>query len=169
MWARWCITVMAAALISANTPLAFARGSQVAHDDPWNPEHLEHLPPEVRHAVSRMCGESPRAGHYFATYFEDSRVMRLHFEHLHCDAFEFLRAKCLSAPGICFGRRSLSADQELLRQQVRLIPIGHSGTLKTVHRAGTRATALQRGLHPGLPVRAGLSGRPSKSRNELSS
>jgi hypothetical protein len=85
MWTRWCITVMAAALTSADASLAFARGSQVAHDDPWNPEHLERLLPEVRHALSRMCGELPRAGHYFATYFEDSRLMRLHFEHLHCD------------------------------------------------------------------------------------
>lgn len=107
MWARWCITEMAAALISANTPLAFARGSQVADDDPWNPEHLEHLPPEVRHAVSRMCGESPRAGHYFATYFDDSRVMRLHFEHLHCDAVSnFCRQNaCLHQEYVLVGGR----------------------------------------------------------------
>ena len=63
---------------------AFARGSQVGHDDPWNSEHIERLPPEVRNAVIHMCGD-PRAGHYFATYFDNSHVIKLHFEHLHCD------------------------------------------------------------------------------------
>lgn len=64
--------------------LAFARGGQVGHDDPWNPEHIERLPPEVRNAVIRMCRDPPRAGHYFATYFDNSRLMKLHFEHLNC-------------------------------------------------------------------------------------
>jgi hypothetical protein len=74
------------ALLSlCNQPLTFARGSQVSHDDPWNPEHIERLPPEVRNAVIRMCRDPPRAGHYFATYFDNSRLMKLHFEHLHCD------------------------------------------------------------------------------------
>jgi hypothetical protein len=68
----------------ANQP-AFARGSQVGHDDPWNTEHIERLPPEVRNAVIQMCGD-PHAGHYFATYFDNSRLIKLHFEHLHCDA-----------------------------------------------------------------------------------
>lgn len=72
-------------LLLCNQPLAFARGSQVGHDDPWNPEHIGRLPPEVRNAVIRMCRDPPRAGHYFATYFDNSRLMKLHFEHLHCD------------------------------------------------------------------------------------
>lgn len=72
-------------LLFCNQPRAFARASQVGHDDPWNPEHVEHLPPEVRNAVVRLCRYPPRAGHYFATYFDNSRVMKLHFEHLHCD------------------------------------------------------------------------------------
>ena len=63
---------------------AFARGSQVGHDDPWNSEHIERLPPEVRNAVVRMCAD-PRAGHYFATYCDNSHLLKLHFEHLHCD------------------------------------------------------------------------------------
>ena len=71
-------------LLPCNQPLAFARGSQVGHDDPWNPEHIERLPPEVRNAVIRMCRDPPRAGHYFATYFDNSHVIKLHFEHLHC-------------------------------------------------------------------------------------
>ena len=65
---------------------SLARGSQVDHDDPWNSEHIEGLPPEVRNAVILMCRDhQPRAGHYFATYLNNSRLMKLHFEHLHCD------------------------------------------------------------------------------------
>jgi hypothetical protein len=72
-------------LLLCNQPIAFARGGQVGHDDPWNPEHVERLPPEVRNAVIRMCRDPPRAGHYFATYIDNSRLMKPHFEHLLCD------------------------------------------------------------------------------------
>jgi hypothetical protein len=61
---------------------AHARAGQVGHDDPWNSEHIDHLPPEVRNAVIRMCGPSPHAGHYFATYFDHARLIKLHFEYL---------------------------------------------------------------------------------------
>src|SRR5258706_12593520 len=71
-------------LLLCDQPHALARGSQVGHDDPWNSEHIDRLPPEVRNAVIRMCRDPPRAGHYFATYFDNSRLMKLHFEHLHC-------------------------------------------------------------------------------------
>jgi len=82
--ARPLAVVVAILLLSfANRP-ATARGSQVGHDHPWNPERVERLPPEVRNAVIHMCGD-PHAGHYFATYFDNSQVIKLHFEHLHCD------------------------------------------------------------------------------------
>lgn len=32
-----------------------------------------------------MCGNAARAAQYFATYLDKSRLIRLHFEHLHCD------------------------------------------------------------------------------------
>ena len=87
MWAvRARLSAIAATIVLfgfADRP-AFARGSQVGHDDPWNSEHIQGLPPEVRNAVIHMCGD-PRAGHYFATYFDSSHVIKLHFEHLHCD------------------------------------------------------------------------------------
>ncbi|WP_426407384.1 hypothetical protein [Bradyrhizobium ganzhouense] len=73
-----------ALLLLIGAPGALGRGSQVGHDDPWNPEHIDHLPPEVRSAVAHMCGNSARAAHYFATYLDNSRIIRLHFEHLHC-------------------------------------------------------------------------------------
>jgi hypothetical protein len=64
---------------------AFARGSQVSHDAPWNSEHIDHLPPEIRAAVIHMCGTPPSAGHYFATYLDHAHVVKLHYEHLHCE------------------------------------------------------------------------------------
>jgi hypothetical protein len=87
MWAvRARLSAIAAtiALFSFADPPAFARGSQAAHDAPVNSERIERLPPEVRDAVIHMCGD-PRAGHYFATYFDNSHLIRLHFEQLYCD------------------------------------------------------------------------------------
>jgi hypothetical protein len=81
------LPIVAGALLLClcNRQPALARGSQVGHDDPWNSEHIDRLPPEVRDAVVHMCGNPPRAGHYFATYFDHAHVIKLHFEHLHCD------------------------------------------------------------------------------------
>ena len=72
-------------LLLADQPPTFARGNQVGHEDPWNSERIERLPPEVRSAVISMSGNAARAAHYFATFFNNSRVIKLHFEHLHCD------------------------------------------------------------------------------------
>ena len=72
-------------LLLCSQPYTFARGSLVAHDDPWSPEHIDQLPTEVRSAVIRMCRHPPSAGHYFATYFDNSHLIKLHFELLHCD------------------------------------------------------------------------------------
>jgi hypothetical protein len=71
-------------LLLCNQTHTLARGSQVGHEDPWSSERIDRLPPEVRNAVIRMCRGPPRAGQYFATYIDNSRVMKLHFEDLHC-------------------------------------------------------------------------------------
>ena len=87
MWAvRTRLSAIAASIVLfsfADRP-AFARASQVAHDDPANSERIERLPPEVRNAVIHVCGD-PRAGHYFATYFDNSHLIRLHFDQLYCN------------------------------------------------------------------------------------
>ena len=62
--------------------LAFARGG-LHSEDPWNPQHIGGLPAEVRNALARMCGDS-RAQHQFASYFQNSRILVLHFEHFRC-------------------------------------------------------------------------------------
>ena len=102
------LSAIAAAILIlsfANRP-AVARGSQVGHDDPWSSERIARLPPEVRNAVTRMCAD-PRAGHYFATYFDNSHLITLHFENLHCDdQAAFCRAgSCLRQEYISTGGR----------------------------------------------------------------
>ncbi len=60
--------------------------AQHVRDPPWNPDHIDHLPTEVRSAVLAMCGKAPSAGHYFATYSRNSQQINLHFEHFHCES-----------------------------------------------------------------------------------
>lgn len=66
------------------TSNGLARG-RAGSEDRWNPEHINQLPAEVRNAVLRMCGHQPVAEHYFATYFDHSRLIKLHFEHFRCE------------------------------------------------------------------------------------
>jgi hypothetical protein len=86
MWMRYTrlSAIVAGILLLANQPRTFARDSQAGRDDPWNSERIDHLPPEVRSAITRMCGNAALAAHYFATYFDNSRLIKLHFEYLHC-------------------------------------------------------------------------------------
>jgi hypothetical protein len=109
------------ALLSlCNQPVALARGAPIGRDDPWNSERIERLPPEVRNAVIRMCGDHPpRAGHYFATFFENSRLIRLHFELLQCD-----------------GSAMFCRGDSCLRQEYGLTG-GHYRLMKTYYGNGT--------------------------------
>ena len=59
--------------------------AQRLRDPPWNPDHIDHLPTEVRSAVLAMCAKSPSAGHYFATYSQNAQQINLHFEKFHCE------------------------------------------------------------------------------------
>jgi hypothetical protein len=63
---------------------ALARGG-LPSDEPWNPEHIDSLPPEVRSPVLHMCRVRPNATHYFATYLDNARVIKLHFERFDCE------------------------------------------------------------------------------------
>jgi hypothetical protein len=80
---RAIATAMLLTLVCPMSP-AVARSSPGTADHPWNPGHIDHLPLEIRNAISRLCGPSSRAAHYFATYSENSRFLNLHFEHARC-------------------------------------------------------------------------------------
>ena len=79
-------TIATAVLLSGviHESPAIARGSIGTGDQPWNPEHIGQLPPEIRSAISHLCGPSTRVAHYFATYSDNSRLLNLHFEHSQC-------------------------------------------------------------------------------------
>jgi hypothetical protein len=64
---------------------ALGRGGGFPHDEPWSSERIDRLPPEVRNSVRQMCAVRPIAAHYFATYLENARIIKLHFEHFNCD------------------------------------------------------------------------------------
>jgi hypothetical protein len=76
------IAVGLLAIISHLQP-AFGRAGGMHAEDPWNPQHINGLPPEIRNVLGQMCA-APRAQHQFAGYFQNSRVLVLHFERLRC-------------------------------------------------------------------------------------
>jgi hypothetical protein len=61
----------------------YARGGMTP-EDRFSPDHISGLPPEVRQAVARVCGPTAHAEHYFAMFYDGSRLIKLHFEHAHC-------------------------------------------------------------------------------------
>ena len=67
---------------SVLTP-AFARGSSFEKKI-WDAGNIDGLPPEVRSALTRMCGPDLAAQQYFAGYFENSKFLVLHFGRLRC-------------------------------------------------------------------------------------
>jgi hypothetical protein len=84
---RWFRLAALAVLLApcGYTASVHARSGGRGGEDRWNPEHISQLPSEVRDAVVHLCGHSPLAEHNFATYFQNSRLIKLHFEHLRCD------------------------------------------------------------------------------------
>jgi len=79
------------------TQSSAARSGGSPHDEPWNSEHIDRLPPDVRNSILRMCRVRPNAAHYFATYLDNSRIIKLHFEHFNCEGSQMYRhgALCL--------------------------------------------------------------------------
>ena len=64
---------------------ALARAGGFPHNVPWSSERVDRLPPEIRNAVLRMCRVRPTAAQYFATYLDNARIVKLHFEDFHCE------------------------------------------------------------------------------------
>jgi hypothetical protein len=70
---------------------ALARGGGLPRDEPMNAERVDRLPPEVRDSVLHMCRARPEVGHYFATYVEHARMIKLHFEYFDCEGKQMYR------------------------------------------------------------------------------
>ncbi|CCE01682.1 conserved exported hypothetical protein [Bradyrhizobium sp. STM 3809] len=84
---------------------AIARGSAGSHDGPWNPDHIDQLPPDVRNEVLHSCPGHVQATHYFATYLDHAQRIRLHFENLRCDGEPVGKRgdSCLHEEFVAFG------------------------------------------------------------------
>jgi hypothetical protein len=95
--ARRVIAGVIVLIVIGVSPVATGRGGMGNSDHPWNPEHISRLPKEVTRTLARLCISPPNAGHYFATYFENSRLISLHYEHVHCQTRQPLctQAGCL--------------------------------------------------------------------------
>lgn len=56
----------------------------VPSDPPMSSERIARLPSEIRRIVLAKCGAAAEAGHYFATYDDNSNVVRLDYSLLQC-------------------------------------------------------------------------------------
>ena len=62
---------------------ALARASSF-EEKVWDPGNIDSLPPEVRSALTRMCGPDLAAQQYFAGYFGNSKFLVLDFGRFRC-------------------------------------------------------------------------------------
>lgn len=115
MIAKITLLCFSLALMCVTNP-ADARSAVTARDEPWNFERIDRLPTEIRNSVIRRCRDVPKAARYFVTYFNNSKLVRLHFEHFYCDsAREIYRSRlgCLHQDFALSGSRYLLARSYL--------------------------------------------------------
>src|SRR6516165_2126013 len=109
---------------------ALARGGGLPHDEPWNPEHIDSLPAEVRNSVLHMCRVRPNAAHYFATYLDCGRVIKLHFEHFDCEGRQMYRKGTFACMrSLCCQVRSIG-KRETTTVDVTIEPARNAATLE---------------------------------------
>ena len=84
--------ILGFSLLLASALPAVSRGSSPSRGDPWNPEHIDTLPPEIRHYIAGMCKGPASAQHDFATYSPAEKRWRINIEYLRCEGLtEFRR------------------------------------------------------------------------------
>ena len=90
-------------LLASDLPAA----SQQPKDDPWNPQHIDALPPDIRHFIAAICKGSAKAQHDFATYSPTERRWRINLEYLRCDGLRDFRRghQCVDVDFIQVGSR----------------------------------------------------------------
>ena len=95
-----------AILISSELP-GVSMGSNVIHDDPYNPHHIDDLPADVRQYIARICKDQVSAAHDFATYSPRVKRWRISLEYLRCNGLgEYRRGnQCLDVDFIEVGTR----------------------------------------------------------------
>ena len=86
---------------------AAAKSGGAGKDDPWNPDHINSLPAEIRQYIAAICKGPPRAQHDFATYSPHEKRWRINLEYLRCDGLgEYRRGNlCLDVDFVAVGLR----------------------------------------------------------------
>src|SRR6185437_10768736 len=88
-------------LLASELPAA----SQQPKDDPWNPHHIDALPPDIRHYIAAICKGPAKAQHDFSTYSPTERRWRINLEYLRCDGLRDFRRghQCLDVDFVQLG------------------------------------------------------------------
>jgi hypothetical protein len=97
-------------LLASELPAA----SQQPKDDPWNPQHIDALPPDIRHYIAAICKGPAKAQHDFATYSPTERRWRINLEYLGCDGLRDFRRghQCLDVDFVQVGSRFRLASKQ---------------------------------------------------------
>ena len=103
MWITRLLVGLTLALCS-QLPAA-ARSAGAGHDDPWNSDHIDVLPIEVRQYIAQICKGTPRAQHDFATYLPSEKRWRINLEYLRCEGLGTFRRgnECLDVDSVAVG------------------------------------------------------------------
>jgi hypothetical protein len=92
--------LLATTLLLGSLSISYA--GSINKDDPWDRNHLESLPAELREYIATICQGPPRAQHDFATYNPQERRWRINIEYLRCEG--------LARSGFRRGRECLNVD-----------------------------------------------------------
>ena len=77
-------------LLSSELP-AVSKSSIGRNDGPWNSDHIDSLPSEVRQYIAGICRGPASAQHDFATYLPSEKRWRINLEYLHCEGLGAFR------------------------------------------------------------------------------
>lgn len=77
--------VIALCILQLSVCPVLSKGSGSNSDPPWNHEHIDVLPADVRQYIAEICKGPPQAQHDFATYLPSEHRWRINLEYLRCD------------------------------------------------------------------------------------
>ncbi|MGY4316307.1 hypothetical protein [Bradyrhizobium sp. JR3.5] len=93
-------------LLSSELP-AVSKSSIGHNDGPWNSDHIDSLPPEVRQYIAGICRGPASVQHDFATYSPREKRWRINLEYLRCNGIGAFRRgnQCLDVDFVEQGSR----------------------------------------------------------------
>lgn len=100
-----CSLLLASKLLAVGSPFT---------DHPYNPRHIDQLPPQIRNYIATICKGPAKAQHHFGTYSPAERRWRIHLEYLRCDGLSDFRREhqCLDVDFIQVGSRFRLASKQ---------------------------------------------------------